>query len=86
MRKWHLNSNFTAHNSFYHFQKGLDGTSIQIFPLRRIDGGMRCNERLYKERNPPPPKKKRGDEYSPRKKTERERENDHSVKNITLAS
>ena len=35
---------------------------------------------------PPPLKKKRGDEYSPRKKTERERENDHSVKNITLAS
>ena len=68
MRKRHLNSNFTAHSSLYYLQKGLDGTSIQITPLRCIDGGLRCNGRGYIRKGIP---LKKRDDHS----TEKEREN-----------
>ena len=47
IRKWPLNSDFTVHSSFYHLQKGPDGTSIPRVPLKRIDGGLRCKGRGY---------------------------------------
>ena len=53
MRKRHLNSDSTGHNSLYHLQKDLDGTSIQIIPLRHIDGGLRCNEKGYIRKGTP---------------------------------
>ena len=53
MRKRHLNSDSTAHNSLYHLQKDLDGTSIQIIPLRRTYGGLRCNEKGYIRKGTP---------------------------------
>ena len=47
MRKRHLNNDSIAHNSLYHLQKGSDGTSIQIIPLRLTDEGLRCNGKGY---------------------------------------
>jgi len=47
MRKRHLNSDSTTHNSLYHLQKGPDETNIQIIPLRCTHGGLRCNENDY---------------------------------------
>ena len=47
MRKWPLNSDFTVHSSFYHLQKGPDGTSIPIVSLKRIDWGLRCKRMGY---------------------------------------
>ena len=41
-----MNSDSITH-SLYHLQKGPDGTSIQIIPLRRTDGGLRCNGKDY---------------------------------------
>ena len=53
MRKRHLNSDLTTQNSLYHLQKGLDGTNIQIIPLRRTDGGLRCNRKCYRRKGTP---------------------------------
>ena len=53
MRKRHLNNDSIAHNSLYHLQKGSDGTSIQIIPLRLTDGGLRCNGKGYIRKGTP---------------------------------
>ena len=71
MKKRHLNSDSTAHNSLYHLQKGPNGTSIQIIPLRRIDRGLRSNENDYIRKGTPLEK---GMEILQTKR-EREREN-----------
>ena len=40
------------HNTFYHLQQSLDGTSIQITAVRCTSGGLRCNEKDYiREKN-----------------------------------
>ena len=53
MRKRHLNSSSTTHNTLYHLQKGLDGTRISVVPLRRTGEGLKCIRSDYiKEKNP----------------------------------
>ena len=47
MKKWLLNSVFTASNPFYHFQQNLDGTSIQGRVLGHTSGGPGCQEGKY---------------------------------------
>ena len=47
LKKRHLNCDFTALNTLYHLQKGLDGTSIQVILLRRTGGGLRCHRKDY---------------------------------------
>ena len=53
MRRIHLNSDSTAHNTLYHLQKSLDGTNIQIILLRCTSGGMRCNRKDYIRKGTP---------------------------------
>ena len=53
IRKRNLNSDSTTHNSLYHLQKGSDRTNIQIIPLRRTDGGLRCNGNDYIRKGTP---------------------------------
>ena len=47
MKKWPLNSVFTASKPFYHLQQNLDGTSIQGRVLGCTRGGSGCQERGY---------------------------------------
>ena len=47
MKKWPLNSVFTANNPFYYFQQKLDETSIQGRVLGRTSGGLGCQEGGY---------------------------------------
>ena len=53
MRKRHLNSDSIAHSSLYLLQKGLDGTSIPMIPLRHTGGGLRCNRKDYIRKGTP---------------------------------
>ena len=53
MWKWHLNSNFTASNLFYHLQQSFDGRSILRNVLKRASGGLRCKDEGYKRKNLP---------------------------------
>ena len=70
MKKRHLNRSFTAHNTLYHLQKGLDGTSISINTLRRTGERLRFIKGDYiKEMNP----SRKGDERQ--KQKERNKEN-----------
>ena len=53
MRKWHLNSDFTAHSSFYYLQKGPDGTSISKCSLEKYRWRVEMQWKgLFKEMNP----------------------------------
>ena len=70
IRKRHLNSYLTAHNTLYHLQKGPNGTSISIVPLRRTDGGLRCNRKGYIRKGTPLEKGRN----IPQTKRERDRE------------
>ena len=47
MKKWLLNSVFTASNPFFYLQQNLDGTSIQGRVLGRTSGGPGCQEGGY---------------------------------------
>ena len=47
MRKRHMNNDFTTHSLLYRLQNGLDGTSIQMVPLKRTNRGLRCNGMDY---------------------------------------
>ena len=80
MRKRHLNSDSIAHNSLYHLQKGSDGKSIQITPLRRTDGGLRCNGMDYIKKGTP---QKEGINIL-QEKRQRERAQHHSVNTSLL--
>ena len=53
MRKRRLNNDSTAYNSLYHLQKGPDRTNIQIIPLRRTNGELRCNGNDYIRKGTP---------------------------------
>ena len=55
MRKWHLNSSFTASSPFYHLHSSSDGTSNLRKALRHIGGGLGCQEEgyIYKRGEPP---------------------------------
>ena len=47
MRKWHLNSSFTASNLFYHLQQNSDGTSDLRKVLRHTSEGLGSKEEEY---------------------------------------
>ena len=46
MRKWHMYSDFTVSNPFYHLQWNFDGTSILRKALKHTDGGLGCKANL----------------------------------------
>ena len=54
MKKWHLNSSFTASSSFHHLQQNSDGTSDLRKALRHIGGGLWCKEEGYIREGEPP--------------------------------
>jgi len=47
MRKRHLYSSSTTHNTLYHLQQSPDGTSIPITTHRCTGGELRCIRRDY---------------------------------------
>ena len=69
MRKKHLDSDFIAHSSLYLLQKGPDGISVQINPMRCTDGGLRCKGRGYIRKGTP---QKRGMNILQEENTKRE--------------
>ena len=77
MRKRHLNNDFTAHNSLYHLQKGLNGTSIQIVPLRCTYGKLRCNGMDYIGKRIP--QKEGINTLQEKREREREREREYDI-------
>ena len=48
-----MNKNFTASDSLYYFQKGLDRTSILGNPLRHAGGGLGCKGMSYIRKGTP---------------------------------
>ena len=47
MRKRHLNSSSTSHNTFYHLQQCPNGKSISITTHRRTSEGLKCIRKDY---------------------------------------
>ena len=50
MRKWPLNSIFTASSPFHHLQQSVDGTSVLRNIWRHTDRGLEYKEEGYKRR------------------------------------
>ena len=82
MRKRHLNNDSIAHNSLFHLQKGSDGTSIRIIPLRLTDEGLKCNGKGYIRKGTP--LEKRVSILHRERERERERELKFTVKESAL--